>query len=296
MSLPVIRSIMIASDGSPGSVEATKFASILAKCFGSAVTVAHVLPQVTTLSAPMRFEYDSKIKEKAEAQASKMIDLLQKNGVKATAKILPAKGSVSDSLIGAAYDAKIDLMVAGTRGLGAFRRMILGSVSTSLLNDAACPVLVARKRKSKTETQLKKILVATDGSEHSNDALDLAVSTAKRSKAQLSIVHVVYLPPTSYTVGSSEAIGTLYNDMRKEGSRILSEASKFAEENGVKATTKIIDNNRSPVYAITDFSDEGKFDLIIAGTRGRSGIKKALLGSVANGLAHYSKCSVLITK
>lgn len=296
MPLPAIRSVMIAFDGSPGSVEATKSASILAKCFGSSVTVAHVLPQITTLSAPIRFEYDSNIKEKAEVQATKMIDLLRKDGVKATTKILPARGSVSDSLIDAAYDIKVDLIVAGTRGLGVFRRMILGSVSTSLLNDAKCPVLVARKRKTKTETQLKKVLVATDGSEHSNDALELAVSIAQKSKAQLSIVHVVYLPPTSYTVGSSEAIGTLYNDMRKEGDRIVREASKFAEENGVKAATKVIDNNRSPASAITDFSDEGKFDLIIAGTRGRSALKKALLGSVANGLAHYSKCSVLITK
>lgn len=296
MPLKAIQKIMVAFDGSPGSIEATEFASILAKCFGSSVTVAHVLPQITTLSAPMRLEYDSKIREKADTDATRMIDMLRKSGVKATTKLLPAKGSVSDSIIDATYDDKTDMIAAGTRGLGAFRRMILGSVSTKLLNDAKCPVLIVRKRSPKNETQLKKILVATDGSKSAKDALSLAVSISRVSKADLTIAHVVYLPPTTYSTGAAEAIGALYNDLRKEGGRIVAEASQFAGDNGVKAETEVIDNNRSPVWAITKFSDEGKFDLIIAGTRGIGGIKKALLGSVANGLAHYAKCSVLITK
>ena len=49
---------------------------------------------------------------------------------------------------------------------------------------------------------------------------------------------------------------------------IVSEASKVATESGVIATTKVIDNNCSPVLAITKFADEGKFDLIVVGTRG----------------------------
>ena len=296
MPLKAIQRVMVAFDGSPGSIEATEFAAILAKYFGSSVTVAHVLPQITTLSAPMRLEYDSKIREKADAEATKMVDLLRKSGVKATTKLLPAKGSVSDSIIDATYDDKTDMIAAGTRGLGAFRRMILGSVSTKLLNDAKCPVLIVRKRSPKTETQLRKILVATDGSKSARDAIDLAVSISRASKADLTIAHVVYLPPTSYSAGASEAIGVLYNDLRKEGDRVVAEASKVAQDNGVTASTKVIDNNRSPVWAITKFAESGKFDLIVAGTRGIGGIKKAILGSVANGLAHYAKCSVLITK
>lgn len=291
-----IQKIMVAFDGSSGSIEATKFASILAKCFGSSITVAHVLPQITTLSAPMRFEYDSVIRKKAGAEAMKMIDMLRNDRVIATTELLPAKGSVSDSLINAAYDDKIDLIAVGTRGLGAFRRMILGSVSTKLLNDARCPVLIVRKRLSKGEPQLRKILVATDGSKSAKDALDLAVNLSRVTKAELTIAHVVYLPPTIYSAGASETIGMLYNDLRKQGDRIVRDGSKSAREEGLKVSTQVIDNNRSPVWAITKLADDERFDLIIAGTRGIGGIKKALLGSVANGLAHYAKCSVLITK
>lgn len=295
MQLPIVKKIMLAFDGSPSSVDATKFASILAKSYSAGIIVAHILPRVTTLSAPIRFEYDSEIRKKAENEAMKMVSLLGKGGISARTEILRAKGSVSDSLIDAAYDEKIDLIVAGTRGLGAFRRMILGSVSTSLLNHAKCPVLVVRRR-AKSEAQLKRIIVATDGSKNSKDAVDLAISVARAAKAELVIANVVYLPPTASATGASEAIGTLYKDMRKEGERIVSEAAKLAEDGGVRATTKIIDNNRSPSWAIIKFSNDGKFDLIVVGTRGLGGVKKALLGSVANALAHYSKCSVLIVK
>ena len=82
----------------------------------------------------------------------------------------------------------------------------------------------------------------------------------------------------------------------KTAGGFVSEASKVARENGVNATTKVIDNNRSPVWAITKFADEGKFDLNIVGTRGIGGVEKVLLGSVANGIVRYASSSVLVTR
>ncbi len=88
----------------------------------------------------------------------------------------------------------------------------------------------------------------------------------------------------------------ILRDLKKDGERALSEANTLARANDVNVTTKLIENDGSPGWEITKFSDEGKFDLVVVGTRGLGGLEKALLGSVANSVVHYTKCSVLVTR
>src|SRR5579862_637572 len=160
MELRVFRKILVAFDGSPNSKEACELATKLAEGYKSKLTIAHVLPPVAILSVPLREEYEASIENKANIEALKTESQLSKLGIKAKARILRAKGSISDSLIDCASEENADLIVAGTRGLGGFRRMVLGSVSTDLLNQASCPVLVVRKRVYQVQTQLRQILVA----------------------------------------------------------------------------------------------------------------------------------------
>ncbi len=246
--------ILVAFDGSPNSKQACELVAILAKGYKSKVVIAHVLPPITILTAPMRHEYEASIENKANIEALKMESRLKKDGIEDTkTKILRAtRDSISDSLIDLAKKEDADLVVSGTRGLGAFRRMLLGSVSTNLLNHATCPVLVVRKRTYQIETQLRKILVATDGSKTANQAVELASSIAKTVDAELTIVHVLYLSPVVYG-GYSPAMDKFYEDLRKDGARIISEAGDIAEKNGISAKTKTIENNRSPVWAITGY-------------------------------------------
>ncbi len=201
-----------------------------------------------------------------------------------------------DSLIEFSKEGKFDLIVAGTRGLGEFRRMMLGSVSTNLLNHASVPVLVVRNRVYNVQMRLRRILIATDGSKDSDLALQIALSIAKAVGASLTIANVVYMPPLAYGTWVPQ-LDKIYADLKNEGTRIVSEALELAKENGISdAATKVIENNRSPVWAITKLADEGKFDLIVVGTRGLGGFSKLVLGSVANGVVHYANCSVLITR
>jgi len=296
MALSSFHKILVAFDGSQNSKLACEFATLLAEGYRSKVVIAHVLPPITKLTAPLRYEYETDVENKGNTEALKMEAKLRKEGIEAKTRIIRrAKGSITDSLIELSDHEKVDLIVAGTRGLGAFRRMLLGSVSTALLNEAACPVLVVRKRVYQIQTQLKKILVATDGSKSANKAVEIAVSVAKAVGADLTIIHVVYVPPIAYG-GYVPAMDKVFEDLKAEGYRIVSTASKLAEENGISVTTKLIDNNHSPVFAITSLGDQGKFDLIIVGTRGLGGLRKVFLGSVANGVVHYANTSVLVTR
>jgi nucleotide-binding universal stress UspA family protein len=288
--------ILVAFDGSEYSEEACNFAAVLAKHLGSKIILAHVLPAITTYTAPLRAEDQGGLENKANLAAMKMVSKMQQMGIESTPKILVAKGSTADTMIDFATSEKIDLIIAGTRGLGAFRRMILGSVSTNLLNHANCPVLVVRKRVSKIEAELGKILVATDGSNPATDAVKQAIGIAAATGSKLTLANVVYVPPLAYTDAPPVNIDRTFQDLRADGERIVGEAQKLAKASGVNADTTIIDNNRSPVWAITKLAEDGKFDLTVLGTRGMGGLRRTVMGSVANGIVHYAECSVLVTR
>lgn len=67
-------------------------------------------------------------------------------------------------------------------------------------------------------------------------------------------------------------------------------------DDGVKLRTEVVASPTSVVPAIVDFADENKVDLIVVGTRGRSGFTKLLLGSVASGVVTYASCPVMVVK
>lgn len=298
MELPVFKNIVVAFDGSAGSNEACELATFLARSFKAVVYIVTVLPPVTILSGRLRNEYIEGLESNARMQALKAQSELEKEkGVEAKSEVLRAKDSITRSLIDFSEEEGADLIVAGTRGLGTFRRMMLGSVSTDLLNQATCPVLVSRKKRTRKtqETEFKKILVATDGSESANRAVGLAVSIAKNTAAQLTIVHVVYMPPSSYGT-YVPVMDQIFSGLRNEGQRILLQANDVAKTNGVRAEAKLIEKDQSPVIALTNISEDERFDLIVLGTRGQGRVRKAFLGSVANGVVHYAKCSVLVTR
>ena len=71
---------------------------------------------------------------------------------------------------------------------------------------------------------------------------------------------------------------------------------KNTEQLSISLRTQIISTGESPIKEIVEFAHREEIDLIVVGTRGRSGIKKMLLGSTASGLVTYAHCPVLIVK
>lgn len=291
-----ISRILVAFDGSENSFEACDMAYILAKGHNSEVILAEALPTMGIFSMPLREEYYAKLENNARATIEKAATSISRRGVKSRSKILHARTSIADSIIECSENEKCDIIVAGTRGLGGFRRMLMGSVSTDLVNRATCPVLVVRTSPESKQVQLAKLLVATDGSTTALKAVTEAVSIADSVRAELSIVNVVYLSPLAYSSGVQGTIDRVLRELREEGERIVSEGKQIAEERGIKADARMIDSGHSPVVAITELADKNEIDLIVLGTRGLGGFQKLVLGSVANGIVHYSKCSVMVVR
>ena len=87
-----------------------------------------------------------------------------------------------------------------------------------------------------------------------------------------------------------------YKHSREGARRITGEAVNLAKEKRVNARGEILDAPESVVEQLVDFAKNEKADLIVVGTRGLSGLRKLLLGSVSNGLVSHTHCAVLIVR
>ncbi len=142
------------------------------------------------------------------------------------------------------------------------------------------------------------VLVAVDGSVHSRRAVEISVELCLKYEAHLTVLHVI--PPPSFGLAAAGIPPTVlrdyYFEARREAERIVGEALAVAERAGMRAGAEIIENAPSVVQAITEYAENNGADLIVVGTRGLSGFKKLLLGSVASGVISHAHCSVLVVK
>jgi nucleotide-binding universal stress UspA family protein len=147
-----------------------------------------------------------------------------------------------------------------------------------------------------------KILVAVDGSEPSNDALDYAIDIAEKyGSAEVQLVHVIQnISSIVYTGGAGLEpiwIGSLSDDLEKSGKLILEDAKKKIKEKKAKikkVSTKLLHGN--PADEIVKLAKDGKFDLIVIGSRGLSGVKELILGSVSSKVVNHATVPVLVVK
>ena len=146
-------------------------------------------------------------------------------------------------------------------------------------------------------TQLKKILVPTDFSDHSERAAAYAVELARRYEAdEIHCVHVSDIPAdllaTSayYMTGPSEQF---IEQVREEGRKSL---EAFARKNFKDRPAKTVFLEGRPFVEIIRYARENQIDLIVISTHGRSGIKHVLFGSVAEQVVRKAPCPVLVVK
>ena len=150
---------------------------------------------------------------------------------------------------------------------------------------------------------IKKILVAIDYSNKSLEAADYSLSIAKDINASLILIDVLEIEPwlygkRPYEWGSKEDLDKAYHKEKEEIKRIINDISNKAEKMAIDVRTEILltPQTKSVASAIIEYAENEKVDLIVVGTRGRSGVKKMLLGSVATGVVTYAHCPVLVVK
>jgi len=148
-----------------------------------------------------------------------------------------------------------------------------------------------------------KILVPVDGSINSMKAIDYAVNVAEKYKSEIIALHVLY-SQTGFAFHKETVAGTItsssLNDLnleaKQEAEKWFKEINKRAEKMNVQIRTEVVFTVISIVEGILTYAEKENIDLIIIGSKGKSGWKKLIVGSVASGISTYAHCPILIVK
>jgi nucleotide-binding universal stress UspA family protein len=142
------------------------------------------------------------------------------------------------------------------------------------------------------ELNWKKLCCPVDFSPTSESALEVAAALARKLGAGLTLLHVRTIPGSSIPEGLLEPTAESTQDLSAPADRPLATWKALAESLGVahvEAATSVGD----PAQEITDLARRGGFDVIVIGTHGRTGLKHAVLGSVAEKVVRFAPCVVV---
>ncbi len=142
---------------------------------------------------------------------------------------------------------------------------------------------------------IRKILVPYDFSDTAKSALEMACDLSRRYEAELVLFHAYQVPGMAFPEGFIAAGPEMVNELVDRVEKSLAEARKEAEGMGAhKVSTATAQG--VPFAEIVRFAREGDFDLVVMGTHGRTGLRHALLGSVAEKVVRKSPVPVLTVR
>jgi nucleotide-binding universal stress UspA family protein len=139
-----------------------------------------------------------------------------------------------------------------------------------------------------------KVLVATGGSPWSDKAVEYAIGLAKDYGLELVILHVITDTPPYFIAEAGTSMDKVLEGNEEAGRRILEETVQWATEAGLQCETELAWGRVPEV--ICRIARERECDLIVVGSRGLTGFKRLMLGSISNAVAAKALCPVLVIK
>jgi Universal stress protein UspA and related nucleotide-binding proteins len=140
----------------------------------------------------------------------------------------------------------------------------------------------------------KRIMIATDGSENAEKAVSYGISFAKTIDAE---VYALYVISTQQAVTTRTVKGwskDFEEYLENKGKTAIADVEKLGQEAGVKIKPVLLKG--IPAEKILEFAEENNIDLIVVGTHGLTGIKRFLIGSVAENVVRHSKIPVMVVR
>ena len=304
--------ILLVVDGSSYSEMATRTLKALRLPSRTEVTVMTVVPEHTFLGG-ITLGKITGASVKKEAQQQKATELIQGPVQALSASRLKVKslvqwGNPAEEILRVADERGISLVVMGAKGLTDPLSFRLGSIALAMMKHARASVLLVREKaatvteaslsRGKT-TAINRVLLATDGSKYADAVIlflldlplprhtEVIVITALQSHLEAWIK-----TPTLDFRTNQELLANLQAAEEHEARKITTKAEKQFQTKVYKTASIVMRGGAAECILVA--AKEYKPDIIALGSRGLSGIKSLLLGSVAERVARYANCSVLI--
>lgn len=301
----MIKSILVPLDGSLFAEQALPWAACLSKAAGAHLELVRVHDSVppwtiATEGAVAASAVDPAIRD-AEAQyLANCAARLHEGGFSGVSNRL-LDGEVAEQIARHAEDNAFGLVVLATHGRGAISRLWLGSVSDALVRRLAVPVLLIRPAEGAAVVraeQFRKVLVALDGSSESESALGPAVALANPKRCELVLLRVV--PPVPITADAGMPGVPMLDVGLTEA--VAAQAAAYLETVAVRlrcptvtVSTRVVVEPGIAQAVLHEASLAGA-ELVALATHGARGLRRMVLGSVADKVLRGADRPVLLTR
>ncbi len=295
--------ILLAVDGSPSSDRATELVSTFPLPPESVIRVVAVQqPFVDVLAMSWASVGESGIGDETEEEqdARHLKEAIGRAEIALkrpdlTLEGFLVRGRPASAIVDAAGAMEADLVVLGSRGHGTIATMVLGSTASEVVDHAPCPVLVARSG------TLGTIALADDGSRSARSAESVVTAWPLFADREISVVAVVEVGvpvAAGFTPGLYDQVLESYTRSLDEARQEVAEASQSVanrlSDACLRATPVVLEGD--PASEIVRYATERRAGTIVMGTRGRTGLARLVLGSVARNVLVHASCSVLIVR
>lgn len=284
--------IVVGYDGSPESGLALTWAVQAAKERGLPlrILIAWTMPPVNLagLGATDESALMDELRLQSAATAERAMSHVHELAPDLAASTEVAVSTPAAALVEESHEAR--MVVVGSRGLGGFSGLMLGSVSRQVAAHADCPVVVVRKV---ANAKAREVVVGVDGSKQSLNALDFAFDFASRRGLRVRVVHTWEVPP----IGAITGVPTfsppeLLEDIKGNEMRVTAETLAGHRDRYPDVEIQQEVMRGTPVQTLAQMSETAA--LVVVGSRGRGGFLGLLLGSVSHGLLHHAHCPVAV--
>jgi nucleotide-binding universal stress UspA family protein len=257
--------------------------------------VAQALAWATRRQAPLLVVHVASERVRAQLEGPKVEAALRARlGAMGTDRfdVLLRAGSAHAELIAVADERRAQLLVVGASGSSALERTLFGSTAEQAVRYAHCPVLVAR-----SSPEAGPVVAASDFSEGALPALQAAAAESVRRGARLVLLHSVHEPPPPLALLGPLVISPpMPAEAEIEALDVAARETLATLLEGTGVPGDVLVRHEAPATAIVQTAEASGASLVVVGTRGRTGLARMALGSVAEGVVRRAPCSVLAVR
>ncbi|MFG3579556.1 universal stress protein [Micromonospora chersina] len=287
--MPMNRPVVVGVDGSSTSLTAAEHAARAAVARSRPLHLVHGYLHPLGYGVPLN-PYDLGVPAPTE-ESHKMLEQVAAElvGRHPTLRVEVRQVAGGPGVTLVEESRRAELVVVGSRGVGGFAGLLLGSVSNQVAQHAHCPVLVVRPAEQPIPVR-GPVLVGVDGSELAGHAVRLAADEAVRRDADLVLVHV--RTPERGAVAPDAAAEATAAGQAESAELLAGAAARIRADHPVLSVVERPVVGASPEQALIEASGEAA--LVVVGSRGRGGFAGLLLGSVSQALVQHAHCPVLV--
>jgi nucleotide-binding universal stress UspA family protein len=282
-----IKKILCPVDFFPASDAAARYAAALASNYGAKLHLLHVVAPFVPSPAELAVtivDITKALEESSKRKLNKLETALRETGIEVQAEV--GSGDVYDEIKRAIAVEEPDLIVMGTHGRRGVERWFMGSTTEKLLRHSPVPLVTisAAGEKSFNGPRFRRILVTTDFSDGTPDALNYAFSVAQENESKVTLLHVLHEAADP----ASKYREPVVNGVRKE----LDDLVPAEARNWCDIVSRV--ETGVPYSIILRTLLDEKIDLLVMNIHGKGMLDRALLGSTAERVVRVAPCPVMM--